>query len=431
MKPITAIFVFSLLFAVSANAKNMVVVLSPYQPPQAAQAQVKTVLQFLSALPPSSNAKLMDGDSLQTIADFRVPENPAYNSAKARLKVNSQAVASLLAFAKRAHAPLSDTAPRVVQAVNLPQVLRHIAQNLTHDAPLDVVVLGSPLYDAAQEPEFSMAEGLVPADGHLQTTRSKTPFGVDDAHALQSIRLHLGYANEGVFMTDQHRYFVERFWSLFLSVQGGALVSFTADLPSLFERVQSAAPAPQHSFELEQTDKLDMLRLRLRRAKLSLSLYERPLSRSFLPKSQIGQADDVEIGINWDCARCDLDLYARPFPGAEILYFGRNKTPQGEHVKDFMSAPQGQNSYETVFFTTPVDLNALDIVVNFYQGSAPADVRGTLRLSANGQTYAQAFTLAAATGNRAQGVETSFNTGIAANRQTVIIDPVPIVTGVH
>lgn len=429
MKPITAIFVFFLLFAASANAKNLVVVLSPYQSPQAAQAQVKTVLQFLTALPPAGSAKLMDGDSLQTIADFRVPENPAYNGVKARLKVNGQAVASLLAFAKRAHAPLSDTAPRVVQAVNLPQVLRHIAQNLPHDAPLDVVVLGSPLYDAAQEPEFSMAEGLVPADGHLQTTRSKTPFGVDDAHALQAIRLHLAYADEGVFMTDQHRYVVERFWSLFLSVQGGALVSFTADLPSLFERVQSGAPAPQHHFELEQTDKLDMLRLR--RAKLSQSLYERPLSRLFLPKSQIGQADHVEIGINWDCARCDLDLYARPFPGAEVLYFGRNQTPQGEHVKDFMSAPQGQNSYETVFFTTPVDLNALDIVVNFYQGSAPAGVHGTLRLSANGQTYAQAFTLAATTGNRAQGVETTFNTGLADNRQTVVIDPAPIVTGVH
>ncbi|MES9863530.1 MAG: hypothetical protein ABW138_22090, partial [Candidatus Thiodiazotropha sp. 4PDIVS1] len=418
MKPLLTL-IFSIMFTASVHAGDMVIVLSPWQSPEASKAQVKTMLQFLTGLPPASTATIMDGDSLRTIGRFTVPDNPSYRSAKARLKLNREAVSAMLAFAKKAHPPHADTPPRPVQAVNLPQVLRHIARNNTGDATLDVVILGSPLYDDPNEPEFSMAGGLVPSDGHLQTSRSKSPLGVEGAEALKGIRLHLGYANEDIFMSDQHRYFIERFWSLFLSSQGGALVTFTSDIPSLLNRVKSSAVAPDIKFELEQTNKLDMVRLR--RARMSRPLYDRPLSRTPLPTGLLNQADNVEIGIKWDCSVCDIDLYARPYPGANLLYFGNTKTPQGEHVKDYMTAPSGQNGYETIFFTTLVDLEALDIVVNFYRGNAPDGINGILRLSADGRTYAHTFTLPAGQGNQTKGVEEAFNTGSAPNKMVLVI----------
>ena len=419
-------FVLSFTLSSLALARDLVVVLSPYQSPARAEAQVKTALQFLCDLPPSSTATIMDGERLKTIARFTVPENPAYRSAKARIKLNAGAVRNLMTFARASHTATYGAPPRVEQALNLPDVVREIAHNHTSDAPLDVIVLGSPLYDDPREPSLSFANGLYPSDGHLQASRASTPFGIESATAFKHIRLHIGYPDETIFLNTQHQYFIQRFWSLFLSRQGGALVTFTSNIPALFERVKAGSPAPEQSFKLEKTDKLNMNRLR--RAEIGGSINDRPLSQSALPPQLFRRAASVEISITWDCMDCDIDLYARPWKGAQLLCYKQNRTPQGIHVKDFMTSPSVQNGFETIVFTVPVDVDALGIVLNFYKGPAPNGVHGTLRLSVNGYVFARPFHFPAGDGNNGVGVKEAFDTGKAPNGDVIIIDPVRVVS---
>ena len=414
--------ILTTLFCLSTTvqAADMVVALSPHQSQTTAERQVQTVLKTFCDLPPATTMTVMDGYALQTLATLEVPDNPRYQHCKTRLKLNGKAVAAIMQFAKR----VQQADHPAAQAVLLPQLLHHVAQfNKTEDE-IDVVVFGSPLYHDARSPTYSMADGLIPSDGHLRHGRADTPFGIDDGNALAGVRLHLAYDAESVFATDQHRALVKRFWSLYMAEQGGVLARFTADHAALLNALN--APASQNTYTLEDTDKMDMIRLR--QDEPTQTIYERPLSNRAMPTQNLSAATDVEIGVTWNCDACDLDLYARPSPRAEVLYFNNSKTPQGVHLKDFTSAPQTENGFETIVFNGVIDLRALDIVVNFYSGRAAQDIHGTLRIAANGEVYAHRFTLSAKTGNRGKDVKDAFAKAQYASIHTITIDPVAVVS---
>jgi len=135
------------------------------------------------------------------------------------------------------------------------------------------------------------------------------------------------------------------------------------------------------------------------------------------------RAAHVEIGLSWDCLACDLDLYARPFPGAPVLYFNHTVSPQGRYWKDFLRSPRGTNGRESIEFDVPLDLRVLQIAVNFYQGQAPQGVKGELRLAVEGQTYAASFHIEAEKGNKGAGLTEAMETGHSAHAQTLLFNP--------
>ena len=142
----------------------------------------------------------------------------------------------------------------------------------------------------------------------------------------------------------------------------------------------------------------------------------------------MGRATGVEIGLSWDCPRCDLDLYARPYPDADILYFDNTQTSEGRYWKDFRTSPQEVRGYETIEFGVPLSLRNLEIVVNHFSGQAEGGITAELRITVNGETYAKTFRLSPGEGNHGAGVQNAFSSGTAADEHTQVISPLAVVT---
>ncbi|MCP5246791.1 MAG: hypothetical protein H6937_12920, partial [Burkholderiales bacterium] len=335
-----------LAVAQAAAVRDLIVALSPYYARDDARRHSVALLKQLTELNQGSRVTLIDGYSLSIIGEFNIPDNPAYNNAKARLGVNREAVMALKRFADRAVAPGSAGHPSVPGAVRLPQFLRYVANNLNHSGKLDIIVLGSPFYDDPREAAFSMAGGRFPSDGHLFASQGKTPFGAaGQSGLLKNAVVHIGYGSDRIMQGERHAYFVRRFWTLYTQALGGKLGGFVADVPTLFRGVMGNAAPPAHDFKPVRSNKLEMIILSP--AADRQSIFERPVSETALPQAQIIRADNVQVGISWACSQCDLDIYARPTPGAQVLYFGRTMTAHGRYWKYYRNSPQPTNGFET------------------------------------------------------------------------------------
>ena len=400
-------------------ARDYVAVLSPHQSPEALNDPVGQLIQFATEMDHGDRMTFVDGDSLSTIGVFQVPEDTRYSSRNARLKANQTILGALSRFVRQAKPPKGSGAPGVVAALRMPQVLRKVAAMRSGDVALDVIALGSVRYDDPSEPAFSMAE-RIPGDGHLGYTAGTTPYGVaGHEQSLSGVRVHWVYPDA---LSDRPDYYIRRWWTLFVEAQAGKLVSYGHDLIGVLNRVKSHADAPGHQFERNNTDKLEMFRLRQVELIPAQSLYERPVSDGALAANTWRHAENVQVGITWSCLRCDIDLHAQSDPTAEVLFYGRTHTSEGTFFKNFTSAPAVANGQETIASTVPVDLEALRLAVNFYGGQAPAGgVHGEVRLAVADQTFAWPFHLSALSGNSGRDV-TSVLAGTAnASPHTVLL----------
>src|SRR5260370_19658065 len=94
--------------------------------------------------------------------------------------------------------------------------------------------MGSPLYQDAKEPAFSMVDGYFPSDGHLQTSRERSVFGFSgDTNSMPSMVVHWVYFGDP-WVNDLHKDKVTRFWTLYLERRAAPPAGFFCGLsPSL------------------------------------------------------------------------------------------------------------------------------------------------------------------------------------------------------
>ncbi len=406
----------------AAQAKEVLVAISPYQ--QDAILHIKQLIRQLPSLKPDTAVSIIDGFNLNKIAQFNIPAGQL--SPRAIVKRNRKAIGSLVRFSKSSSSAQLDVST-TINVIRLPQLLHYIGENYVLDSSneLDVIILAAPLYDDPAEMKVSMAGAYIPSDGHIHASRASSPYGTKETVTLLShLRVHMGFNDESDLISDQYRFYLRRFWTLYIESQGGQLVSFMSDREMLFQRVVRHAEPLPHNYTLEPSNKLEMIHFR--RDKSVKPLYERQLSTEILNQNELQRAKNIEIGIQWDCTDCDLDLYVHGKPNAEVLYFGRNETELGSHWKDFRSSPRLFNAFETISFKEPLDLRHVRIAVNFYSGSAPEGIHGRLRLSASGKTYERPFRLKATSGNKAGGMKASFKKSQASNVHIVMFDAVSI-----
>ncbi|MGQ0556015.1 MAG: hypothetical protein ACT4PN_08750 [Nitrospiraceae bacterium] len=427
------LLLLALLFLLSvespASARDIAIGLSPYLEAAAAERQVKSVLIFLTeTLEPGDSCFIFDGYRVQSLGAFVVPANPAYHHPKAKINYNKQVVNALLQFVSAARKPQGGSEPTVTGAIRMPQALEFIGANYPTTQDSDVILLGNPLYDDPKDKIFTMSKNRIPGDGHFTNTRSNTPYGIrGQATHLTKRRIHLAFQNEDWRQSDNHGYFVHRFWTLFIEGQGGQLSTFTSDLPTMFQRVKTKALVPKHDYKLEPTDKLEMILVRPPVVKQQTSIYERHLSSTPLDAGVVRQALNVEVGITWECGRCDLDLYGLLSPAHPALSYLNLETPDGKYFKDWTSSPRAMNGHETLAYHVPVDLNLLLLAVNFFHGSAPGGVKGEVRIYLNGQTYARAFHILAQEGNGGLGRQETITNRRARNAAWLVIDPLEVI----
>ncbi len=230
-----------------------------------------------------------------------------------------------------------------------------------------------------------------PGDGHLSDPYS--PFSAKGRERLLSgVVVHWLYTDQvgqGGFVNDLHRDRLERFWALLSQHLGGALVTFSPD-SAIAARIVDPPP-PAIKAEIDPAEKAIMYSVE--RSTIWQELKSAP---SPPPASTQGS---LTIGIKWQC-KCDLDLWVGLKGVSERASYGSPISPFAVYIRDHLSSDFGQDEYETVDFSQPVNLSDVTAEVNFFSGrSSVSPTMGQVRVEFNGQIYTSDFSLKATNGN--------------------------------
>jgi hypothetical protein len=377
-----------------------VVGISPFLDKSAKDDVYRGLVRLLiEDLPINTTLALYDAFHLKSITQATVPNVAAFKSPKTRANQFYPAIRDLKFFLatdhpKPIHPPLD-----FAEAIRLPQFLDFLAEHpLATNSPLAILLLGSPLYQDAKEPAFSMIDGYFPSDGHLLASCEQSVFGVrPQANPRPPLAVHWVCFGDP-WLSELHKEKVIRFWGLFLQQRAARLATFTGDLPTALRRFRqdpAASPAPSEGWTLDagQT-KIEMVRVG-RSVQLADWLTRETLADAaqLPPSTMVGQ---MKIGIRWK-DNIDLDLYATPRRGSETLFFQHPRSPQGYLYKDHRASPGRE--YEFIEFESPVDIREVEAFVNFYKGSCPEGPRGEVRIEFDRRIYSAPFSIPASEGN--------------------------------
>lgn len=433
----TLIVACTLLLAnsVSMIAADIAVFVSPNIPETSKQDLYRQLLQTaLERLAPGEALTVYNGLSMEKVCVLAVPAKQAYaRHVNARKQVMMQDIRTLQAWIVR-QSPASRGA-----AVHAPNIFRFMSGNSTIREGDAVILIGSPIFNDPQEPAYSMAEEYIPSDAHLALSRSETIFGAQDcSENLRGVRVHWAYLEEP-FAHDRHRYLAERWWTLYTTANGAALVAAGTSLEHAFEACFRNVQEPIMAVEPEPEAEFAMLRAINREVRTEEQATAAPAEPVAMPQVDPGLdfmvseniaetplsklvVNSCKIGIRWE-GKHDLDLYVQPGVDAKELSYKQNSSPQGRHIKDWRTSPTAANGFETVELSGEIDLSRLRISVNYFRGHTPnPPVTGRLRIAIEGKIFEQEIALEASQGNGGRD---------AANReaspQWVVVDPLAVV----
>lgn len=418
---VVAVGLLSLSFP--AYAHDTVIGLSPHQSPETVKKQAEQVIAHLAGIvQPGEQAHVFDAANNRLLGIFQVPAKQAYSNPRAKLQANKALIGSLKRFIDGAEA-----VPDRIASIDLPGFLRTLRQNYPSEQNRAVIVLGSAIYDDPLAPSVSMQGGHVPNDGHISAGFGISPYGTAGiSGTLEGTDIYFGLVGGSDWaVSSQHAYAVERFWTLSAEAHGASMAYMGDDLATLFGLARDDTPDRQHSAPLAETDKRFMIRFAPEKARASAPQPEPETIPAPEPVWRI--ARDVRIGLTWACEKCDLDLYVRAKPSAEVVYFGQQETPEATLHKDFIGSPSA-NGFETVVINGVVDLSKTKIAVNYYGGAANgASPGGEIKISIGDKVWAKPFQIKATRGNKGKGAKAALEQNTAPNDHWVLIDPLSVV----
>lgn len=428
LKPMRTLCVCLMLIGNSADAKNYVIALSQMQKPETLQQQSEATLQFfLEHVKPGESALVVDGLNLKTIALFRVRNKKAYDHPRAKLRSNQKAVAALRNFAEH---PVEIAEHGIAGVMQVPQLLQFLGENYgPFKTTTEIILLASPLYVDARDPNWGMINNQFPGDGHFNVVPQLSPFSLHGRQGLlKNTRIHWDFLDRSWMSSEYYSVSVTRVWHILTTGYGSKLSTFTSDQSVVWNRaLAGASPAP-HEYKFDTVEKVETIQVVDDKQDTSRkSIYERALTDTPPTQKIIRQAQNVEIGISWHCQHCDLDLYVRPRHGADILYFNHRETDEGYYHKDFRHSPKTDGGFETVTLTSTVDLRDVLIAINWYRGESQEGITGEIRLAISDQTYGLPFSFPGKDGNNSIGRDETLETNQPANDGWLIINPENIV----
>lgn len=383
------------------RSRQFVIGLSPYLDRSVKDEVYRSIVKLMvEGLPLNSTLSIYDAFALKSITEVVVPADRAFESAKTRANQFAVPIRELKQFLAADHPRPAAQRLRFDASLRLPQFLDFLVENgRLGAARAGLLLMGSPLYEDAQEPAFSMVNGFFPSDGHLQASRDQTVFGADARRAAAvPLLVHWIFFGDP-WLNELHKEKVLRFWSLYLEHRGNSLAACSADprtaLAGFLLGWDNTTASPRHwQLDPAQT-KIEMLRVG---RDVSLTDWiTRDASPVKDPRPPSAMAGPMKIGIRWK-EPIDLDLYSVPRPGAETLFFLHPRSPEGYYYKDHRSSPGRE--FEFIEFEHPVDIRQVEAFVNFYEGSCPSGPRGEARIEYEGRIFAAPFSLAAEEGNR-------------------------------
>jgi len=386
----------------SAGHDNVFVIgLSPFLDKSVKDAVYRGMVRLIvEELPLDSRVEVFDAYNLQSITRVTVPESASFNSPKTRANQFASEIGQIRFFLSHESERPDGSKTNFDAAIRVPQFCDFLEQNppSKDGAGLSLLLIGSPLYQDAREPDFSMANGYFPSDGHLQAARADSIFGLNPGEN-PGAPLLVDWAYFGdPWLSDLHHQKVERFWALYLERRASRLASFSSDLDTALRAFAAQAPGASAVTQgwvadAKQT-KPEMIRVNRTVQLVDWLTGDAGPNRPAPPSRFVGP---LKIGIRWK-DDIDLDLYATPHPGAETLFFQHTHSPEGYYDVDHRSSPG--HEYEFIEFETPVDVRKAEAFVNFYKGSCPDGPRGEIRIEFLDHIYRGTFSIEATEGNR-------------------------------
>ena len=384
----------------TSPAVKFVVGLSPFLGKGMKDDVYRRIIGFILAeMPLNSSLSLYDAYQIKSISQIEIPNVAAFRSEKTRANQLAEPIRKLKEFLAAEHPRPAAAKLNLDQAVRFPQFLDFVGENLARtNRSLVVIVLGSPLYQDPKEPNFSMANGFFPTDGHLQASRDQSIFGLKTrGEALKNVAVHFGYFGDP-WVSELHREKITRFWTLYVKGQGAQLATFCGDLATIFASVASGSVAAgrEERYDLDPTQtKIEMRRITRDIDVTDWITRDVPSNAAQRPPSTT--VGPMKIGIRWS-GNIDLDLYAAASPQAETLFFEHTRSPEGYYFKDHRSSPERE--YEFIEFESPVDVRQIQARINFYDGNLEDGPTGEVRVEFEGKIYSGTFSLSTHRGNK-------------------------------
>ncbi len=430
-----ALLVFPL---VSTNAADYIIGLPKGMPPNIGKISVIQHIEDLiqHEMKTGDTLRVFNAFDIHSIAAIEIPNKKAFEFPKVRRKQFRRQIKSIKGYLGG-----MSNEDNYSDAVLLPQFLEHLSTHVVDsrkNEPVNVLVLGNALYKDDREDAFSMREGWFPSDGHLKVSQRHSVYGAaKKVGQLKNFTVHILHTNRPEeWYNDLYRHRIQRFWNLFVKVQGGVLSTFTQDTEAAFSRFAEGGLKPKKEYGFDYTaNKVEMLRARREVVPSTIETTSQiPMSdgANFLEEGipisnqpPITTEGTLKIGIRWPCNRCDLDLYARGSEDESYLYYRNVENSQGKYFKDFRSSPDTINGLEYITFTESVNVNDLQVMANFYSGSSEGGAEAVVRVFFQGLTYESPFRIEAETGNKGA----SRNTPISSKYWKVI--DVPLILGLR
>jgi len=374
---------------------------------------------------PGDTIQVFDAVTLnQVTRPFQIPDSA--RTPNLQFKAAGQAISELRDFLKNAKA---DDA-----LVKLPQLVSSFRQKVAaKDA--EVLLIGSPLYhdDVAAH---DMRQGWL-SDGYFAQEPSVTVFSTTTkSGALRNNAFRFCTLSDDIWATENkgsHQEMTQRFWSLFVNLCGGRLVSFQSDIPTAFQslliddlqdlvslngykpesddrmEVRSSrtllAPQPvtEQTNAASTTSTSDEAAIDLSRPEFSWLTSDAAAYRKAHPnKGNLPPRGRVRVGLTWSTesnpTATDLDLHVNAGDSGEELSFRKVSTRAGRHYKDF-SNPKANHGFELVDLDGKASPNDLKIWVNAFAGRGPRGFTGEVRVLYEDQLFDYPFSITAKEGN--------------------------------
>jgi hypothetical protein len=410
----------------SALARTFVVGISPFLNSSVKDTVYRRLVQLIiEDVPLDSRVEIFDAYNLQSIAQVSIPNLKVFQSPKTRANQFASAIGGIRQFLARDNPKPAGPKPGFEGAIRLPQFFDFLSQNPPRAegaSALPLLLIGSPLYQDSKEPDFSMAGGYYPSDGHLLASRAESVFGLNPGENNAAPWL-VSWAYFGdPWESELHHEKVERFWALYFERRGASLASFSADLETAVRSSCSSASGMSAASRGWMADPLqtkpEMVRVNRAVPQVDwLTGESRSEIRPAPPSQFVGP---LKIGIRWK-ENLDLDLYATPRPDADMLFFQHPRSEEGYYFKDHRASPGRE--YEFIEFETPVDIREARAFVNFYAGDCPGGPSGEVRIEYLGRIYTGSFSIEASEGNKGRS-------GPSQSRFWTRI-PIPEILGLH
>jgi hypothetical protein len=226
---------------------------------------------------------------------------------------------------------------------------------------------------------------------------------------------------------------VARFWTLFVGLQGGVLAAYAEDPAVVFGRFREGVHEPFAKAEIDpgQTKPEMVRRVTIperREQREELARGEQWITSNNVPSAPALSQPIVQVlrvGARWK-QPVDIDVYSCTRGNPELFY-GHNRSAEGIHVKDFLTAPPaGTNSFEMIEYHKPVDIRQVSAWLNFYGGSVAGNgVEVEVRVWADDKIYSRTLRITASSGNRGGN-----GAGRSSDPHWVMID-VQSIAGLH